>query len=307
MRHVALKKIIMILISRALDIFDLKTKIRLCRILFGDKANGILFLGGARVLDWHSLAFAKPIKFILNTDDDYFSLFVKQIEGLWERETLAEWTTIAETADIVIDVGAYFGLFTNAAAMTLGPNKIISIEPNFVVFQKLLLHLNANQTMAKVRPVNVAISEKEGEALLMVPKDRVTSSGAQLGDSDLGNMDQNWMVCNSIKTATLDSLVPQEELSRITQIKIDVEGYEKQVLLSASKILTSSRPHLFIEILSTKSLQEIQKILGKYNYLPPKPLDGKMLNLENPNAILDMSLARNYLFSPHQVKPIVAP
>jgi FkbM family methyltransferase len=197
----------------------------------------------------------------------------------------------------VIDVGAYFGLFANAAALTEGPSLIIAVEPNLFTYKKLIQHLDLNSTSVIVRTENLAISNVDEKQLLMVPQGRETSSGAQLRDSNLGNMGDSWEIANSIQSVTLDSLLKPNEISRITQIKIDTEGYELKVLMGATEILHKSKPYLFIEILKLNSMLECIEFLKEYGYRDPIPLDGVMLSQDRQDGVLDSLLARNYLFS----------
>jgi FkbM family methyltransferase len=272
-------------------------KRRICQVIFGKYCESILYSGKPRGFIWKSIALPKPIKFHLAIEDDYFSLFAKGIETSWEVETLTKWTEIAKTSDIIIDVGAYFGLFTNAAVLVDGPKLVIAVEPNEITYNKLIQHLHLNQTTDRVRTENIAISNRDGDQLVMVPKGRATSSGAQLQDSSLRNMDELWEIANSVRTTNLDSLLKPEEYSRVTQIKIDTEGYELKVLEGASQILSSSKPHLFIEILNLDSLSGCINFLDGFGYGIPIPLDGFNLSSQNHDGVLDQTLARNYLFS----------
>ena len=297
MRMISIRGKIRPIVSNLLDGLEFSTKRRVTKVLFGKYSESILYSGKPRSFVWKSIAFSKPIKFWLSNEDDYFSLFAKGVETSWEQQTLKAWTDIAKTSDIVIDIGAYFGLFSNAAALTEVPKLIVAVEPNELTYDRLIHHLHLNRTYEKVRTEKIAISNDSGNQLLMVPRGRGTSSGAQLQDSSLGNMDDHWEIANSIRTISLDNLLKPDERSRVTQIKIDTEGYELRVLEGATEILSLSKPHLFIEILKFQALLDCIDFLEKYGYKKPIPLDGVNLTPESQDGVLDSTLARNYLFS----------
>jgi hypothetical protein len=53
--------------------------------------------------------------------------------------------------------------------------------------------------------------------------------------------------------------------NRISVIKIDVEGYEVNILLGAKEIIKKHKPFLIIEI-TNDTIKEIAKIIETYNY-----------------------------------------
>lgn len=130
----------------------------------------------------------------------------------------------------VIDVGANYGTFTLEFAKTA--TEVIAFEPQRVVWQCLVGNLALN-CIENVQAVNCALGEKNGET--HIPAIRYDAL-CDLGGVQIGHGRE------PVVMRTLDSFFLRPSL-----IKIDVEGYEDNVLLGARETLARSRPVLYIE------------------------------------------------------------
>jgi len=70
-----------------------------------------------------------------------------------------------EAGDIVFDVGAHFGFFSYYAVQK-GAKEVYAFEPNPYVFEILKKH--AEMWSDKIKPYQLALSEKNGEADLFI-------------------------------------------------------------------------------------------------------------------------------------------
>jgi len=115
---------------------------------------------------------------------------------------------------IFVDVGAYIGAYTLRAAKH--GSIVFSFEPNPYSFKILSLNVLDNK-FDNVKLYNVALGNKECEVFISTNFDEtyVSSDGYK------------------IKMITLDSL----SLNKVDLLKIDVEGYEKEVLLGSESTL----------------------------------------------------------------------
>lgn len=125
--------------------------------------------------------------------------------------------------DRFIDVGANIGYFTIVAALRAGPGgSVISIEPNQAVFGYLTANVALNR-LTNVELHNLALGAHCGESRLRLhPRDdtqsRIDSTDGQ-----------------PVLVRRLDDVV--EDRNPVSLIKIDVEGYEKQVIEGGPKTL----------------------------------------------------------------------
>ena len=134
---------------------------------------------------------------------------------------------------ISIDVGANLGLFT--FYLQKYSKYVYAFEPNPYPLRNL-----KNLVSENTEVIPIAIGNKNGYLDLFIPKNKKgwSSNGASLKETEL-----NFGIKHSVVSRTLDSL----EIENVGLIKIDVEGFEKQVLEGASRTITDFKPNLIIE------------------------------------------------------------
>ena len=137
----------------------------------------------------------------------------------------------------VIDIGANIGETTLMFSRLCGVNgKVASFEPFPSTFKRLEHHLALN-SCPNVLPVNRALGQRE-ETVYME-----TVSGNSGGNQVTTGAAKTEVICT-----TLDKWLNEQTGFEPSFIKIDVEGYEQQVLLGARATLKRFSPLLFIEI-----------------------------------------------------------
>jgi FkbM family methyltransferase len=119
--------------------------------------------------------------------------------------------------DVVADVGANVGLYTIAFARRLTTGRVYAFEPDPASLEWLRFHLRVNGVVGRVEVVEAAAGDQNGTVGFAV-RGVVTSSIAGLWD-DPGREEQ------PVRQVRLDSV-----LERLDVLKVDVEGYEGQVL-----------------------------------------------------------------------------
>lgn len=287
------------ILSRAFDIFPIKQKVYILTKLTHRFSERLLFSGKSRIIKWQLPLLSNEVKLKVSNQDDYFALLVRGEIETWEQETLKAWiqaTKKLAAEKIVIDVGAYFGLFSIIAASGKGAGKIIAIEPNPNTLPKLRYNIKLNNCQTKIEVAGKACGSHRSTLKLMIPKGRKTSSGAQMELSEL-NDKTGWENAGMVEVVPLDDFVQAQEISRIAAIKIDAEGFEMKVLSGAQGILMHSKPVIIVEILEYGLLLKVTEFLQQFGYSTRKPLDGYLLNSENPNGVSNSDIARNYLFT----------
>ena len=141
---------------------------------------------------------------------------------------------------IVIDVGANVGeTMLNFAFMVGSKGKVFAFEPVPSSFQKLLMNLSLNE-FTNVIAENLAISDK-AEVLYFDPATYYNSGGIFMKKGHSENM-------LSVKAVMLDDYVNSNNFEKINLIKIDVEGFELNVLKGAVQSCHKFKPILFIEV-----------------------------------------------------------
>lgn len=124
---------------------------------------------------------------------------------------------------VYVDVGANIGTTTLAGAYAVGEKgKVIAFEPHPRTFQYLTDSVNLNPDLAKrIILKHVALGEKKGETHI---SDLLMNDINHVGDEGI-----------PVELTTLDDAL--KDVAHIDLLKIDVEGYEKQVFLGAQEVL----------------------------------------------------------------------
>lgn len=145
--------------------------------------------------------------------------------GLMEYEDMAFVLHVLAPDGLFVDVGAHSGAFTVLAAKVVGA-RTVAIEPAPAAFVRLEANVAANGIADGVRRHNVAVGAAPGMARMTEGRD---AQERVLGPGEGGAGKTSEVVLD-----TLDRLLAGESA---TMIKIDVEGFELQVLKGAARTL----------------------------------------------------------------------
>jgi FkbM family methyltransferase len=160
---------------------------------------------------------------------------VLAISGVWEPPSTAVFTSVLRPGDICLDIGAHIGYFTLLASRLVGPRgHVYAFEPSPSSYAALCDNLARNRVQ-NVTALAVAVGGTPGEAVLH------EGPGTNTGRSTLRDRQPNGVPITTkgvvVDVRTPISCVPEQELRRIRLIKIDVEGYEVEVLSGLAPIL----------------------------------------------------------------------
>jgi FkbM family methyltransferase len=144
----------------------------------------------------------------------------------------------------VVDVGANAGQWSNGLLELVSPEKLAVIEPGPAAFAQLQGRFRGNP---KVELHNVAVGAEEGRTTLGVTRDSTGASLLQPREEMRDLIGRNWTVETEVECAlrTLDTLLVQ--WPEISLLKIDVQGYENEVLAGAVRTLAKTS-FLLIEL-----------------------------------------------------------
>lgn len=173
-----------------------------------------------------------------------YSLFAGQnkIADHGEFKLLSTYVSQGST---VCDVGANIGSHSIVAATLAGPTgKVFTFEPSPRFADFINRNITCNNFQDRVILFPIAVGESE--AMVHLNEDVADDSTNNISSSG-----------TAVQQRRLDDCIPGE-ISSIDFLKIDVEGYEENVLAGAQKTLSKTKV-IYIEFITDPSLPQCLK------------------------------------------------
>lgn len=161
----------------------------------------------------------------------------------------------------ILDIGANIGNHTIYFAKKCGAAHVFCFEPQKDVFDILSRNIELNQLDNVCTPYNHALGSNAGNAKIAA-YNRANCGGTSL------TMDED----GDIGVRTLDEM----KLPSIDFIKIDVEGFELEVLKGGEKLLREGSPTLYMEI-QDDNFYEVNRLLNSFGYAFEETIYGDYL------------------------------
>lgn len=170
--------------------------------------------------------------------------------GYWDENNTADFGVPGHAVDIGTNIG-YFTLMLANAGWT-----VTSFEPMAPNVGLLNASLCQNPKLAaRVKLLPYGLGPEPKKCNMVAPLDNLGDGHVQCGDdlaSGFSNDPQstayigkfNVQVIGQFEIRRLDQLLLENKVDKIDFIKIDVEGYESQVLAGAPELLTQYQPRL---------------------------------------------------------------
>ncbi len=244
------------------------------------KYNGVL-----------NLKFNSNNFFMLNIEnDDAVPLKYLWRDG-YEKLSLDLWYKITREDGYFLDIGAHTGIYSIIGNLNTKKNNIISIEPYFLNYSRLLSNLKLNN-ISTINTFFVSASNDEGiDKFLVKTRSNYHSSGGRISKD--GNLN---VVKNKIDNFKLNK--------KLVAMKIDTEGHEFEVLEGAQNYINQYRPKIIFEI-NEKSFDKCLDLIKKFNYkffyLNEK--EGKIFKIEKFDKYLLSSEGANCYATTENILP----
>ena len=177
----------------------------------------------------------------------------------WESETIPVFYRLAQSAEIVLDIGANTGFYTLLACTANPRARVIAFEPVPRVYEKLLEHISLNHFEDRCEVYQTAVSNFVGTAKMHIPPEDLPTS-ASLNPKGFRGFDG---ILQQVPVTTIDAVVGERT---VDLVKIDVEGFEPQVLEGMQMTLQRCRSALFIECLPDGPYQQVEEMLKVQGY-----------------------------------------
>jgi FkbM family methyltransferase len=188
-----------------------------------------------------------------------------------------------------VDVGANVG--NHALAFSTMFDEVIAVEPYEPLYRRLEEKVRG---FGNVRIHRIGLGSEAGRVGFLAPTGRNTGTGhVAEGGAD------------TIELVRGDDFLAAQASGPIGFIKIDVEGYEGEVLQGLSGTLEAERPVVFYEAFRTGGMTRSAALLSSFGYFPPGydfwGLRGQTTfplqrSVARPVRITDRNVGRRYAY-----------
>ncbi|UUR08090.1 FkbM family methyltransferase [Sphingomonas glaciei] len=205
-----------------------------------------------------------------NADDVVAAHYYYAGPHSFETDTLRLWVHLARQANYIYDVGAFSGVFSLAAVAANPTCFVMAFEPAFNTYSRLLINVRANAFDDRIAPLRAGVGSSEGTHDLRHP------SGVYVLSSDESFVEDRvskpWFT-ETVPMVSLDQLLADQDRYRtqivlevpfpsVDLIKIDVEGYEPEVLKGMTQVVARDRPTAIIELFDVSETAGVLALLG---------------------------------------------
>lgn len=172
--------------------------------------------------------------------------------------------------DLVIDIGANIGDTTVPMALAAGNTGIaLGFDPNPYVYKILEINSSLNKEKQYIVPLPYAITVDD-EEFYYVSSEASFANGAISSTKE--SMHGKFIFPDKIKGVNLQSLLEKNynnKLDSFSFIKIDTEGYDKEIIKSLSGLIQKYKPVIVAESFgksSPKAKEELYNVIEKHGY-----------------------------------------
>lgn len=197
-----------------------------------------------------------------------------------ENESLSYWayfSHLAKSGELLLDVGAYAGLYSLVAARFNSNVKIAAFEASTVSYGRLVRDVILNNLESRICAGHYAAWH---ETALLEFEHFTGIYSMSPGNSSIATVQSPDFV-EKVLAIPLDQLLADvdrlpgvfgsrslglKKFSGIAAIKIDVEGAEENVLRGAIRVLTSHRPNIICELLTEDAASSVREFMADLGY-----------------------------------------
>ena len=172
---------------------------------------------------------------------------VVAVSGVWEPHITAVMRRLLAKGDVFVDVGAHIGYHTLLASRLVGETgHVYAFEPSPARHGELVENI-ARNALSNVTTFELAAGATESVATLFEAPRTNTSASTMVSraarDSSAGDERRD------VRVAPVQDCIAEEDIPRVRVVKVDVEGFEIEVLRGLGRILArGSQLALVVEI-----------------------------------------------------------
>lgn len=159
--------------------------------------------------------------------------------GDYEPYLKTQFSKLIKHGDVILDVGANIGFHTMYFAELVGKQgKVFGFEPIPVNYHALQENLKLNK-FSQIISVNKALGDINSSLNIHINENKTNPGAFNLFESGIKN--------TVIECVKGDDFLKKNSITKVNFIKIDVEGYELEVLKGMMESIKSMKPTIIFE------------------------------------------------------------
>lgn len=222
------------------------------------------------------------------------------------QENIDFFRQFVKEGDLVIDIGANIGDTTVPMGIAAGASGLtLGFDPNPYVFKILEVNASLNKDKSNIIPFLLAITKEEEEFYFI-------SSEASFGNGGLSkekkSMHGKYVYPGKVKGVNLINFLNKNYsswLPKLSFIKIDAEGYDKEIIKSISDLISEFKPVIVAESFGKNSKEEKMELFEsvaahgyKLKYFYDFDIHTKTSNIETSSELAKWKETVNFYALP---------
>jgi FkbM family methyltransferase len=185
-----------------------------------------------------NVTYRDGLTFQIRSGDPMYSRIF--LQGAWEPPESCAMRALLRPGDFAIDIGANYGWFTLLMASSVGSSGLVwSFEPVPPFAEELRRNLALN-SFNNIRLFESAVGASIGEVNINV------FDGLPHGHASAATLGRSDYVSHAVLVSPLDQLLEQANGRLPALVKVDVEGFEMQVLTGSNRLLQLPDPPIWM-------------------------------------------------------------
>lgn len=174
-----------------------------------------------------------------------------------DDEQISFFKKFIQPGDLALDIGANIGHMSVAMAFAAGKEgQVLAFDPNPHVFRILEINAGLNPDHTNIRPLNFAITDEEAEFFYHSSEASFNNGGISRQDSGRHG---RFALPTKVKGIVLEQFLTEHYpalMPKLALIKIDTEGYDKEIIRSIHNLLDKNKPVVISECFSKTTPDE---------------------------------------------------
>lgn len=220
-----------------------------------DAWHAAVAAGTAASDEWQKLKHAHPYvghveldfagtTFVLYSANDDVVAWECFWTGSYEPRTVAAWMERSQGAEVILDIGAYTGCMSIAAAIASPSTIVHAFEAMPRTAERYAINAKVNRVLKRTHLHVAAVSDAPGRVTMNMPRN---ADFLGTGNSVFDKPNVPTITTIDVAAVRVDDVIGDLG-GRIALVKLDVEGHEAAALRGMAATIGRHRPALIVEV-----------------------------------------------------------